>query len=125
METCSRCYGLGYEEYCEDETNYRMVTDTCYHCGGSGKVDDECAFQDRLGDVSYALASNTIHDWIESANSDPDGEGWGFRAAENMMSEYEYTQSMIWTYQDKYMNDLLNMDRASQELMVAWNEYKG
>lgn len=120
---CSRCYGMGYEEYEEDYN--RIVRDTCYHCGGSGKVDEETHFQDQLGDVAYTLAMDTVYKIIKACNSDPEGEGWGFRAAENMMSESEYTRGCIYDYQAQYLNDLLDMDRSSQELMVAWNSYRG
>lgn len=120
---CSRCYGMGYEEYEEDYG--RTVRDTCYHCSGSGKVDEETDFQDKLGDVAYTLATGAVYKIIQSCNSDPDGEGWNFRAAENMMSERDYTMGYIDDYQAHYLNDLLDMDRGSQELMVAWNNYEG
>ncbi|NDB82594.1 MAG: hypothetical protein EB127_07610 [Alphaproteobacteria bacterium] len=122
MSKCIRCYGSGVETY---EDYYRVVEDTCYHCGGTGKVDSETAFQDDLELVANRLAAIRVDQIRKAYNSDPDGEGWAFRAAENMMSERDYTACREWEFTDKYIAQLANMDRETQEVLVAWNNYRG
>lgn len=100
-----------------------MVSDYCYHCGGSGKVDDETMHHDLMVMVCDRLASKTVDRMRENANDDPDGEGWAFRAAENMMSEYDYTRCLMWDKASEYGEKLSNLPEEIQksliELLVA------
>lgn len=57
METCGRCGGVGQQTWDEDG---RRVSDVCYHCGGTGQVDEESARALRLEAVAYKLAVQTV-----------------------------------------------------------------
>jgi hypothetical protein len=120
-DICSRCDGLGYEEYYDEDT-YRDVRDTCYHCGGCGRVDSETAYHDRLSGVAHSLAVNSVSELQKWINSNPDGEGWEFHAAENMMRGYEYFQVRVMDYMSDYLDRLMQMSVSDRELLIAWNE---
>ncbi|NDB82194.1 MAG: hypothetical protein EB127_05550 [Alphaproteobacteria bacterium] len=122
MSKCIRCYGFGVETY---EDDGRMVRDACYHCCGTGRVDSETSFHDQLESVANTLAAMHVDRIRKAYNEDPDGDGWGFCAAENGVSEYEYTTWRVWKYTDQYIAELANMDREKQEVLVAWNNYQG
>lgn len=115
---CTRCCGDGRVEYHEDN---RIVSEVCYHCDGSGKVDQETDFYDKLYSVANALAVMRVNEIRNNYNSVPDGEGWAFLAAENQMSERNYTLTHVYEYTDKYMDSLDKMSRSDQELLIAWN----
>lgn len=117
MSQCSRCDGMGKETFWDD----RWETDICYHCGGSGKVDDETAFVDSLSQVARTLAYHAVDQMRNCRNSHPDGEGWDFCAAENMMTGSEYFLTIMENYVSEYMDRLLEMDRQRQEVLIAWN----
>lgn len=115
--TCTRCDGTGQETFFDE----RWETDICYHCSGSGKLDDQTAFYDQLGDVARTLAGYTVSEMERAQNENPDGESWDFCAAENMMSGYEYFRLHVESYAMQYMDRLLEMTKESQQLLVAWN----
>jgi hypothetical protein len=46
--------------------------------------------------LAHILGATYVQGWRKSCNEDPEGEGWAFRAAENMMSEYDYTLAMTY-----------------------------
>lgn len=117
MSQCSRCDGMGKETFWDD----RWETDICYHCGGSGKVDDETAFVDSLSAVARTLAYHTVNQMRVQQDNHPDGEGWDFCASENMMTGSEYFLAIMENYVAEYMDRLLEMDRQRQEVLIAWN----
>jgi hypothetical protein len=120
MNICHRCNGTGYQEYEEDN---RLVQDGCYHCGTTGEVDAETAYHDQLGSVAHRLAYNYVSELKRARNSDPEGEGWDFCAAENMMSGVDYFYCHIMTYEDQFMKQLLELPKDKQEVLIAWHQY--
>jgi len=116
---CHRCSGTGYEEYEEDG---RIVGDACYHCGKTGEIDEEQHWQDQLASVATTLAINEEREYRKSCNENPDGEGYDFCAAENMMTSYDYFQVRVWDRERAIMEKLLSLPLADKELLVAWNE---
>lgn len=118
---CNRCAGTGIDSYNEYD---HIVYDTCYHCSGSGTIDEETSFHDRLRDVAAALAYQKVSDYKKARNSGDDGfeEDFGFCAAENMMTENDYFCSLVWDTEAMVMNKILEMSKEDQELLVAWNE---
>ncbi len=117
---CSRCNGTGYEEYDE---NYRTFYDSCYHCGESGYVNEETHWHDQLADVAKSLAYYHVSEMRNHINSDPDGEGWDFHAAENMMTGSDYFQAKCWNYEDIFIQQLMDLPFETQQVLVAWDEF--
>ncbi|MFA6270653.1 MAG: hypothetical protein WC657_05620 [Candidatus Paceibacterota bacterium] len=109
MVNCSRCSGTGYEYY---EDDGRMQKDACYHCGATGQVDEETDFHDQLAWVATAMAYESVKQSIRNMNDDPDGEGFYFHAAENMMSPHDMEQSMVY---ERVGDFLENLDKLSSE----------
>lgn len=119
MPDCSRCHGEGEETYDEDG---RTVTDVCYHCAGSGKVDDDTDFHDRLQSVASTIAYVMESDYRRWVNSDPDGDGYDLGGYENGMMPYDYFRSRVWDRTYDIAEKLADMSRADQEFLIAWNE---
>ena len=120
MPDCSRCGGEGEETYDEDG---RTVTDVCYHCAGSGKVDDDTHFHDRLCMVASALAYQAESECRKAYNEDPEGDGYDLGAYENGMMPSDYFRCRVWERTPEIAEKLSAMSQADQEFMVAWNEY--
>lgn len=116
---CSRCNGAG-EVYEED---YRTVSDSCYHCGESGFVDDQIHWHDQLLEVAKSLAYYHVSEIKNNINSDPEGEGWNFHAAENMMTGSDYFKAKCWGYEDMFFYQLMELPIQTQEVLVAWDQY--
>ena len=91
-EACGRCGGEGAQASLDEYERQRGIEDTCYHCGGSGLVDVGTAREDRLEALAGTIAAQRARAEREAYDSDPDGEGWDFRAAENMMTGHELLQ---------------------------------
>lgn len=119
MPVCRRCQGEGQETYDEDG---RTLTDVCYHCAGSGQVEEELDFHDRLVAVANSLAYMSERDYRKACDQDPDGDDYCLRAAENGLSESDYFKVRVWDREALYMERIQAMDRATQELLVEWNE---
>jgi len=117
---CSRCNGTGYEEYDED---YAQVYDSCYHCGETGYVSDESAWQDELAKVASTLAYYHVSEMRGYYNSNPDGEGWDFCAAENMMTGSDYFRAKCWEYESVFINQLMELTVETQKVLVAWQKF--
>lgn len=118
MNNCIRCSGSGYEAFWDGV----WERDICYHCSGSGRVDDETMWYDRLANVAHSLALDKANLDRDHRNNDPEGEDWDFIAAENMLSGYDYFSLVVEDYKAQYMERLLEMDREKQEVLVAWND---
>lgn len=116
---CRRCNGEGYETYEEDG---RMITDSCYHCGETGEVDEDMDWHDRLMNVATTLAVQAETEYRMWRNADPEGEGYDFCAAENGMTGWDYFKCRVWSLTDQYSQRLAEMPLSDQELLVAWNE---
>lgn len=118
---CSKCRGDGEVSYDEDD---RLVIDVCYHCGGSGRVDEETHFHDRLQSVASTLAYRQESDYRRWINSDPDGDGYAMGGYENGLSEHDYFRCRVWDRTDQVAQQLIEMPRTDQEFLIAWNEYQ-
>jgi len=117
MINCRHCNGYGYQEWYEDN---RLVRDACYRCGTTGKISGEMLRETILSAVASTLASWKVKEMEDYCNSNPDGEGWAFRAAEEMMSPREYSDSWFYHHKDICMEKLYQMSDEDQELMIAW-----
>ena len=112
MATCGNCCGTGVDVYDEDD---RRVEESCYHCGGSGNIDDDTAFYDCLGSVATLMSQIHVREYIKNVNEDPDGEGFTFMAAEDMMSPWEYEQTLVWSHMGEFMERLEKLPIEAQE----------
>ncbi len=112
---CEKCGGSGSESYEEDG---RMVSDTCYRCSGSGKVDDEVNHHTRMEQVAHIVGAAYVQGWRKSCNEDPEGEGWVFRAAENMMSEHDYTLAMTYEKAAEVGEELSKLSHLAQVALI-------
>lgn len=119
MPVCSRCNGQGRDSYEEDN---RMVTDACYHCAGSGQVEDEVDLHDRLSKVAYALAHRVETEYRKACDNDPNGDGYDLGAAENMISVEVYFQERVQVSQFEIMNQLESVDSVIQNALLEWHE---
>jgi hypothetical protein len=91
----------------------------CYHCSTTGYIDEETHFQDQLSACGHILAAYEVDRIRTLADSDPDGEGFAFRAAEDMMTVYEYTTMLHWDISARYHQMINEMTRQDQEILVA------
>lgn len=116
METCSRCGGEGKRRSLDP---LEKAEDTCYHCGGEGKVDDETAFHDRIEALAARMARFEVARKKAACDADPDGEGWAFHAAENMLSPQDYTTECEMAAHDRIMRNFAELDRGTLDLLMA------
>jgi hypothetical protein len=91
----------------------------CYHCSTTGYIDEETHFQDQLSGIADTLAAYQVDEIRHAADSDPDGEGFAFRAAENMMSAHDYATELHWSISARYHQMIGDMSRQDQEILVA------
>lgn len=119
---CIRCYGEGVETFYDGGFyDSRLEQHTCYHCNGSGYVDDETNFRDQLFSVASSLAQHYVHSMIQEINNDPEGDGFCLMAAENGLSQSDYTQHLIFIKTDEFMAELADKPLEDQQLLIAWN----
>jgi hypothetical protein len=112
---CEKCGGKGRESFEEDG---RTVSDMCYRCAGSGKVDEETAHMTRMQQVAAIVGNAYVQGWRKSCNEDPEGEGWAFRAAENMMSEHDYTLAMTYEKSAEVGEELSKLSHFAQVALI-------
>jgi hypothetical protein len=119
---CVRCDGEGVETFYDGGFyNSRLEQHTCYHCNGSGYVDDETTFHDQLYSVAYSLSAHYVYSMIQEMNNDPEGDGFCLMAAENGLSERDYIDHLINMKVDQLGADLVNKSLQDQQLLIAWN----
>lgn len=109
---------------CEDGWTYveedgKRIRDACYHCGNTGFISPQQHRVDQINSVVYALASESINRQKEWCNSNPDGEGWAFSAAENQMTEREYTTALTMNLADKFVAAFTQIEEKCPELASA------
>lgn len=121
MPACSKCSGKGHVFYAEDGRN---VQDVCYHCSGSGQVDAETHWHDRVGRLASTLAYAQVSEERKARDTDPsyDGEGWDFCAAENMLTGEEYFKVKVWDAEETIAEKLRSMSITDQVFLVRWHE---
>jgi hypothetical protein len=118
MKDCMGCMADGgYYTLQEDE-----VFVTCDYCGGTGKIDDNDYFQYTLMDIARGFAYLEEGEYRKNRNSDPDGEGYNFIAAESMMSESDYFTMRVYDRYYDNLNRLETMSLEDKQLLVAWYE---
>lgn len=115
MQTCPQCSGEGYTDFYEDG---RLVYEPCYHCGTTGKIDEETHYHNQLEQVATEMAIAHVQAYKKEKNSDPYGEGFDFSAAENMMSSYEYERSLVYDYIEVFAKRLATLPREEQKAYV-------
>ncbi len=118
MPICGACGGSGSVLSCDPVEVARGIDEPCYHCGTTGKVSEEQAKRYRLVSVAGQLAEQEVEAWRASCNLNPDGEGWAFRAAENMMAERDYTLAVIMETQDRIEIWLDCLTEEAQDFML-------
>ena len=116
MPVCSQCVG-GVVTYDEDG---RTVQDACYHCSETGVVSDEVARLDALHVVVVVLAWMQARDFRRRVDSDPDGDGFAFAAAENGQTAYDYLTEKAWSYEPEISDQLLALPVEMQDVLIAW-----
>lgn len=101
MRTCPKCHGLKRVWVEEPGHPEGGVRDACYHCGNTGEISEQQHFDNRLISAIGKLAQRIVNQRIDRVNANPEGEGWGFAAAENGMCENDYTQQEVWLEEEK------------------------
>jgi hypothetical protein len=116
MPTCRQCNGTGREVYDEDD---RRVEDACYHCGTTGKVDEDTDFHDRLSAVASTLAYQLESERRIAINNDPDGDGYDLG-----LMPHDYFRCNVWDRTYEIAEQLAALPISDQEFLVAWHEYE-
>lgn len=111
MPTCIRCNGTG-ENYFDDNGE---GFEPCYHCGGSGQVEEKTYHSDMLQAVASAMGWEYAKQYRKYRNEDSDGEGFDFCAAENGMSAYDYMKVLAWNQESDYYNQLIQLSMEAQK----------
>lgn len=119
---CGKCGGKGGVTMRDDDG--RVERDVCYHCAGSGKIDLETQHHDRMMLVCERLAKLHVAEMRKARDNDPEGEGWEFCAAENMMSVRDYTVDCEMHYTDQFAMKFSNYPRSLQEELCTALELK-
>jgi hypothetical protein len=119
MSKCCRCQGQGKESYDDDG---RMVTETCWHCAGSGEVEPEVALQDHLLRVAHALAIQEETEYRKARDNDPEGEGYEFCAAEEMMTVHDYFEGRVSDRKFKLTAQMQQLNSSIQNALFEWYE---
>jgi hypothetical protein len=99
-----------------------MVTETCWHCAGSGEVEPEVALQDHLLRVAHALAIQEETEYRKARDNDPEGEGYEFCAAENMMSAHDYFEGRVSDRKFKLVAQMQQLNSSIQNALLEWYE---
>lgn len=120
MRTCPQCNGE--KRVWVDEPGHPQggCYDACYHCGNTGEITEEQHQANRLEGVAEQLAIRAADDQRRAANSNEDGEGWAFMAAENGLHEHEYTQVVTWGLVDRIKRQLQEVDPQLLRLIVDY-----
>lgn len=120
MRECGHCFGEGENEI-EEDGHYFF--ERCLHCGGSGQLDEHAMREDDLSSIASWLAWSEVNELRKNRNEDPEGEDWAFAAAENMMTEYEYTQDVYYSKFYRFMQQIGELSFEEQVVLIAWNKF--
>lgn len=112
---CGRCCGKGRQEWEEDD---RDVSDVCYRCAGTGRISEESAHDLLVQRVAEVLAHNYIEDYRRACNEDPNGDGWALHAAENMMTERDYTVAAKADKAAMFSAELSKLSHTAQRALI-------
>lgn len=119
MPDCGRCGGDGYTYQEEDGRSFR---EACYHCGTSGKIDEETLFEDDFAAVVEHLAYIRVSAWQKDINNSPDGEDLSFIAAENMCSVQEIIEGKFYSFKEDIAKELEGLSRGLKEDLITMYE---
>ena len=121
MRTCRRCSGEGGLRSLDDHEVAQGIFDLCYHCGGSGRVTDEVDDADEVEDMLMSIAWTRAYEWRAAVNSDPEGEGFDFRAAENGMSPHDYLTDRTYYELSAVQARYALLDDRERAVLLAWH----
>lgn len=117
---CRRCDGEGRQRWEEDGV---LCIDACYGCGGRGWVDAQQAHDQRLGYACERLGALWAAAYRRARDSDEEGEGFAFCAAEHMMSPRDYEQALALGHADEAIRTVAAWSLEQQEWLVALAEW--
>ena len=120
---CGVCGGAGAQRSLDPEEERRGIEDVCYHCAGTGRIDEETQRHDRRARFAEQLASLVVSDM--RAARDEDTEDFAFCAAENGMSERDYATTLVWDWATRFGLALDAIDIALFDAMVNAADAEG
>lgn len=103
----------------EEMEGGRPVRDACYTCGNTGRVAREQDAVIRLGQMIEMLAADRVAAMRAATDSDPEGEGWAFHAAENGMSAYDYSTVRVMAETDRLGRVFKKLQDEGESALVA------
>ena len=121
MVTCRCCGGEGGLRSLDPYEEERGILDPCYHCGGSGSVDEDTADADEVEDMLMSLAYDRAYEWRRAVDSDPEGEGFAFRAAESGLSTYDYLTGRAYVELVDVQARYESMTETERAVLLAWH----
>lgn len=119
-QVCLRCDGEGRQVW--DEDGVRCL-DRCYACLGMGWVGEDVAHDQALGYACDRLGALQAAAYRRARDGDPEGEGFAFCAAENMLSPREYEQALAMDFASEAMRLVASWPLDQQEWLVALTEW--
>ena len=119
MPTCGQCDGEGRVTYEEDG---RQVTDACYHCGTTGQIDEDCLWHDHLMECACVLGHAEENEYRTWRDSDHEGEGYDFCAAEHGLRGHEYFSIRCDDRMYEWAPKLADLSLDAQVFLVSWCE---
>lgn len=111
---CPNCEGGWRHDYEEGHP----TTDACYTCGNTGRLTAEQYKGFRLRVLCDMLGADVTQRMKQGRDSNPDGEGWAFCAAENGMREYDYTQAYQMQESDRANRALTKLCDEGHSMLV-------
>lgn len=109
---CGKCEN-GTQTWDEDG---RTVRDICYHCAGTGRIDEELAEHDALNEVAHVLGDAYMQ-WRCEPSDEEDGWDVGLAAAENMMSVRDYKMSIAYDHAAEFAEEIQKLSPALQRAL--------
>lgn len=108
---CTQCSG-GLVPVQDDEQDNRGFVEACYHCNGTGKVDEQTAFNDALSEIVFILAERIVQ---KKARED---EEWGLNAGETGLSIRDFTSIEIQKTAAKIQPAIFSLPQDVKEAML-------
>jgi len=112
--SCSFCNGSGSQFL--EEYNFQ-VEDACYHCLGSGKVNESTMNIDKEVELSMIIAEKMVSNHIKWVDDQEEGEGFSFSAAENQMTTWDYRMELVWRKQEVVQKQLIGLPKDILEAL--------
>lgn len=112
------CPGCGGDGFKIVEEFGRRFEDACYHCATNGYIGREQLDADRLAGLAGRIAHQRVQEMRKSCNEAEESEGWAFHAAENRMTEYDYTQARIWEEEVSVAEELQKLQPRTLSILL-------